>query len=92
LVKTLGVRRALSVEAFVMLWSLYVATEGHDPERIEDLADAIGRDRATVFRWQSDFRHAFPQWSTPRDLLDYARVKRDRGINVRQVARLSLPS
>lgn len=93
LVKELGPRRALMVETFVMLWALYRATnDGRDPERIEDLADAIGRDRATLFRWQSDFREAFPKWKTPGDLLDYANVARTKPLVVRQVARIAWSS
>jgi hypothetical protein len=74
------------VMTYVSLWSMYRATEGGDPERVEELADAIGRDRSTVFRWQRDFREVFPDWETPADLLDYARVA--RVVNVRQAGTL----
>jgi len=71
---------------YVSLWSMYRATEGGDPGRVEELADAIGRDRSTVFRWQKDFREVFPFWETPADLLDYAEVR--KVVNVRQAGNL----
>ena len=90
LVRKLGVTRALYVETFVMLWAMYsAANDGNDPARIDDLADAIGKNRATVFRWQSDFREAFPEWSTPRDLLDALGIGRERAVTLRQVGALT---
>jgi hypothetical protein len=76
------------VMTYVSLWSMYRATEGGDPARVEDLAEAIGRDRSTVFRWQRDFREVFPEWETPADLLDYAAVK--SVVNVRQAGALAV--
>lgn len=87
-ITVLGYRRALMVMTYVSLWSMYRATEGGDPERVEDLAEAVGRDRSTVFRWQRDFREVFPQWETPAELLDYAAV--ERVVNVRQAGSLQV--
>ena len=87
-ISVLGARRALMVMTYVSLWSMYRATEGGDPERVEELADAIGRDRSTVFRWQKDFREVFPAWETPADLLDYAEVH--KVVNVRQAGALPI--
>jgi hypothetical protein len=86
LVKRLGYRRALNVEVFVMLWTMFVTVEGRTPENLDELADSIGRDRATVYRWQSFFREAFPQWATPQELLDAAGV--EGPMTVPQVAEL----
>jgi hypothetical protein len=78
------------VETFVMLWAMYGAVNGRDPETIDELAEEIGRDRSTLFRWQADFREAFPKWSTPRDLLDHAGVPMGKPVSVRQVAALEV--
>jgi len=94
LVNKLGVRRALMVETFVMLWAMYAAVEGEDPASIDAMAEEIGRDRATLFRWQSYFREAFAaqEWQTPRDLLDAAHIARTRPVSVRQVGKLGMAS
>jgi hypothetical protein len=89
LVDQLGVRRALLVEAFVMLWSLYRAThDGDDPRSIEELAAEIGKSNAQVYRWQQDFRQAFPDWRTPGDLLDHYGLA--TALTVRQVGLLGV--
>jgi hypothetical protein len=75
LVRKLGMRRATVIGAFIALWSMYRTAEGGDPRTIDELADALQRDRATVFRWLADFRECFPQWSDPGELLDAAGVK-----------------
>jgi hypothetical protein len=87
-ITVLGYRRALMVMTYVALWSMYRATEGGDPDRVEDLAEAVGRDRSTVFRWQKDFREVFPQWETPAQLLDHAKVR--KVVNVRQAGNLRI--
>jgi hypothetical protein len=90
LIRKLGLRRALTVEKFVMLWALYQLANGDDPVNVEALADEIGSDRSTVFRWQESFREAFPEWSTPRDLLDAAGVKQRDVLTVRKVGALKV--
>jgi hypothetical protein len=76
LIRELGMRRATVIAAYISLWSLYRATEGgNDPATVEEFADAIQRDRASVFRWQSDFRQVFPQWADPGELLDAAGIE-----------------
>lgn len=75
LARRIGLKRALYVEVFVMLWAMYEAANGEEPATIEALAGEIGKSPATVYRWQADYREAFPQWSTPRDLLDFAGVE-----------------
>lgn len=86
LIDKLGWRRALTVETFVMLWAMYgAANDGADPETVEELAKAIGRNPATLYRWQAYFREAFPEWSTPRELLDHARVDRRDAVTVPRV-------
>ncbi len=75
---------------FVSLWSMFRAAHGRDPERIEELADEIGRSRSTVFRWQEMFREVLPQYSTPGDLLDAAHVQRERVLASRAVGQLRI--
>jgi hypothetical protein len=75
-----------------MLWAMFrAANDGQDPQKIEELADAIGKNRATVFRWQADFREALPEYSTPGDLLDRASVAKDRAVTLRTVRKLAIP-
>ena len=83
--RKVGWRRAVTIEMFVMLWALYVASEGHDPASITEFADALKRDRATCFRWQRDFREAFPMYDSPREFLDAHGAKRGDTPNVRQI-------
>jgi hypothetical protein len=88
LVQRVGLRRATVIMMFVSLWSLYKLTEGEYPTRADELADAIERDQATVYRWLAEFREAFePEgWSTPTDLLTWAGEQRT--LNARQVGSL----
>jgi hypothetical protein len=59
---------------------------------MDELADAMDRNRATAFRWQQLFREAYPEFDSPRDLLDAAGVGEHtvlsaRGVRGLQVAR-----
>lgn len=75
LVKRLGIRRAINVEIFIMCWSVFRQTNDRDPDSLDELADVIEKDRATLFRWQSDFREALDnRWSTPGEFLDAHKV------------------
>lgn len=89
LVRALGWRRATVVLSFVMVWSMFRELYDRDPESIDELATEIERERTTVFRWQADFRRAFPEFSTPGDLLDAVNVQRT--VSARQAGRLVLP-
>jgi hypothetical protein len=83
LIDQLGFRRATVIAAFISLWAMYRATEGNDPRTVDELADALQRDRATVFRWLADFRECFPQWSDPGQLLDAAGIDVTRSVTPR---------
>lgn len=89
LARALGFRRATVVLSFVMVWSLFRELYDRDPETIDELAEEMERSRATVFRWQADFRVAFPEYSTPGDLLDAMHVQ--RSVSARQAGKLALP-
>lgn len=85
----LGMRRAVTVEAFIMLWQLYRSThKGADPRTMEIFAEEIGRSPAQVYRWLSDFRSAFPDHDKPGELLDALGVR--RVLTVRQVGALQV--
>jgi hypothetical protein len=91
LVKRLGVRRALAVEAFVIMWAMFSAThDGRDPVNIQEFAEEIGKDQATVYRWREWYREAFPDWVTPRELLDHMNVPRTKVMTPRQLGKRSL--
>ncbi len=70
LVRTLGLRRALTCEMFIMVWGLFEAAEERPPRNIEELAEAMGRHPASVYRWLVDFRKAFPDHSDPGVLME----------------------
>ena len=88
LITQLGFRRATVVGGFISLWSLYRAVEGHDPATVEEFADAIERDKSSVYRWLADFREVFPQWRDPGALLDAAQV--ESGLHARGVMKLAV--
>ncbi len=73
LVRTLGVRRALMCETFIMVWALFEAAEGRPPRNIEELAEAMGRHPASVYRWLADYRKAFPDHSDPGEFMPAVR-------------------
>lgn len=84
-----SVTRTTSVLTFIQLWSLYRATEHRDPVNMEELADAVGRSRASLFRWQADYREAFPEFDTPGELLDAIGAKGP--LNVRALGSVDVP-
>ncbi len=86
MVRVLGVRRALAVEVFVMLWSLFRLCERRDPDDAAEFADAMGKSRATVYRWLEDFHAAYPEFATPGDFLDWQDVAKRRVVSRRDVA------
>lgn len=65
----LGFRRAMTCAGFITSWSMHRNLYGGEAT-VEMVAEDLGVSRATVFRWQQDFREAFPEFSTPGDLLD----------------------
>lgn len=69
LVETLGFRHALMVETFIFCWLLFEVAEDREPDNIEELAEAMSRNPATLYRWQQDFRRAFPDVATPHQLV-----------------------
>ena len=90
LVRELGVKRALYVEVFVMLWSLYRATnDGNDPVSIEVLGKEVGKSTAQLYRWRADLIEAYPQFETPGELLDALGAAGP--LNVAQIAKSPSP-
>jgi len=90
LVRELGVKRALYVEVFVMLWSLFRATnDGNDPASIEVLGKEVGKSTAQLYRWRADLIEAYPQFDTPGELLDA--LGATGPLNVAQIAKSPSP-
>jgi hypothetical protein len=84
-----SVTRTTSVLTFIQLWSLYRATEKRDPENMEELADALGRHRASLYRWRQDYREVFPEFDTPGELLDA--IGATGPLNVRALGKVTVP-
>ncbi len=85
LVGVLGFRRALTCESFMMLWAMFEAAEGREPRNVEELAEAMGRHPASVYRWLADFRQAFPEHSTPGELMGPLREALGEKMTVKRV-------
>jgi hypothetical protein len=92
LAKTLGVRRALTCETFMMVWGWFEIAEGREPANIEELAEAMGRSPKTLYRWQQDFRRAFPGESTPSRLMGPARAVLQEKLTVKRLGAVELRS
>jgi hypothetical protein len=85
-----GRRRAVTVCALVALWSEYRADHGTDPV-IGEVPELSGRSLATAYRWLADFRDAFPQYSTPGELLDAVGVPIWKSLSAGKVMDLLVP-
>lgn len=72
LTRTVGVRKAYRVVAFVVAWEI-ARTELGDEMTVDEYADYWKVSRATGFREQQAFREAFPMLVTPNELIDLAK-------------------
>jgi hypothetical protein len=72
LAREFGLKQALNVQALVALWALFELAEGRPPANVDELAEAVGRSRATVYRWMQAFRLAYPG-QDPQQVVDLAR-------------------
>jgi hypothetical protein len=50
---------------FAMGWGLFMASEGREPENIDEYAEVMQESRATAYRDQQAFRQAFPDEESP---------------------------
>ncbi len=90
LVELLGVRRALTCQTFMFCWTMYEVAEGREPVNIEELAEAMGRNPATLYRWQQDFRKAFPKLATPHEMTELLRQRLGERLTPKRVGDVRL--
>jgi transposase-like protein len=78
------------VETFIFCWVLFEVAEDREPVNIEELAEAMSRNPATLYRWQQDFRRAFPDLATPHQLVPAFREQLGQRITPQRVGSTEL--
>ena len=63
--KNAGILTTVRAFKFAMGWGLFMASEGHEPENIDEYAEVMQESRATAYRDQQAFRQAFPDEVSP---------------------------
>lgn len=63
--KNAGILTTTRALKFAMGWGLFMASEGREPENIDEYAEVMQESRATAFRDQQAFRQAFPDEESP---------------------------
>lgn len=63
--KNAGILNTARALKFAMGWGLFAASEGREPENIEEYAEVMGESRATAYRDQQAFRQAYPDEESP---------------------------
>jgi hypothetical protein len=64
-VKRVGLVKTMHVFHHALLWGLATAWLGREPESVEEYAERAFISRAKAFRWQQEWREAFPDEMTP---------------------------
>jgi len=59
LIRKIGLRRSVMVATMLTWWLMFRETEGRHPKNNEELADAVGVHRATIYRYVATFREVF---------------------------------
>jgi hypothetical protein len=73
IIERVGFTESLRVARFIAFWGLYHETHGIEPASIDDLAAFLGKSKSWMFKLQSSFREAFPEYKSPAILWDRAR-------------------
>jgi hypothetical protein len=69
-----GIIKGPKAVAYIAQWCV-TSTELGRPATAEEVAASWGESRATGYRWQQDFRAAFPEWDTPEPVWDQVRER-----------------
>ena len=72
-----GLRGAMTACSFAVEWAIAEASKGAPLDQVEEFAVYWRISRAQAFRRQGVYRRAFPEFATPRQLLDACGVSVD---------------
>ena len=64
---------SLHVLKYVAVWGLYLEETGNEPRTVDEICELVSYKRAVMFKWQTAFRKAFPEYTTPAILWSVAR-------------------